>query len=106
MHHAFLYISLPSLHGYDVKIFNCKFNGGRKQVTIQEIGINATKIEKKRESILKLTFSLPLPPSMLKLPSFSDGDGDGDGIEIVKTAIGLLSKTTSLHVHHAFLYIS
>ena len=106
MHHAFLYISLPSLHGYDVKIFNCKFNGGRKQVTIQEIGINATKIEKKRESILKLTFSLPLPPSMLKLPSFSDGDGDGDAIEIVKTAIGSLSKTTSLHVHHAFLYIS
>ena len=75
-------------------------------MTIQEIGINATKIEKKRESILKLTFSLPLPPLMLKLPSFSDGDGDGDGIEIVKTAIGLLSKTTSLHVHHAFLYIS
>ena len=75
-------------------------------MTIQEIGINATKIEKKRESILKLTFSLPLLPSMLKLPSFSDGDGDGDGIEILKTAIGLLSKTTSLHVHHAFLYIS
>ena len=75
-------------------------------MTIQEIGINATKIEKKRESILKLTFSLPLPPSMLKLPSFSDGDGDGDGIEIVKTGIGSLSKTTSLHVHHAFLYIS
>ena len=71
-------------------------------MTIREIGINATKIEKKRESILKLTFSLPLPPSMLKLPSFSDGDG----IEILKIAIGLLSKTTSLHVHHAFLYIS
>ena len=31
--HAFLYISLPSLHDYDVKMPNCKFNGGRKQAT-------------------------------------------------------------------------
>ena len=31
---------------------------------------------------------------------------DGDGNENVEKAIGLLSKTTSLHVHHAFLYIS
>ena len=53
MHHAFLYISLPSLHGYDVKMPNCKFYGGRKQVTIQEIGINATKIEKKTGIHLK-----------------------------------------------------
>ena len=35
---------------------------------------------------------------------FSNDDGDGN--ENVKKAIGLLSKTTSLHVHHAFLYIS
>ena len=34
------------------------------------------------------------------LGSFSNDDGDG------KKAIGLLSKTTALHVHHAFLYIS
>ena len=33
-----------------------------------------------------------------------DGDGDGDG-NATKT-IGLISKTTSLHVHHAFSYIS
>ena len=33
VHHAFLYISLPSLHDYDVKMPNCKFYGGRKQVT-------------------------------------------------------------------------
>ena len=33
VHHAFLYISLPSLHDYDVKMPNCKFNGGRKQAT-------------------------------------------------------------------------
>ena len=33
VHHAFLYISLPSLHDYDVKMPNCKFYGGRKQET-------------------------------------------------------------------------
>ena len=32
VHHAFLYISLPSLHDYDVKMPNCKIYGGRKQV--------------------------------------------------------------------------
>ena len=31
---------------------------------------------------------------------------DSDGKENVKKAIGLMSKTTTLHVHHAFLYIS
>ena len=36
--------------------------------------------------------------------SFSNDDGDGN--ENVKKAIGLLSKTTRLHAHHAFLYIS
>ena len=67
-HHPFLYISLPSLYDYDVKMPNCKFYGGRKQATtnlllecgpqeissrefaytwhFQQIGINATKIEK------------------------------------------------------------
>ena len=38
------------------------------------------------------------------LGSFSNDDGDGS--ENVKKAIGLLSKTTTLHVHHPFLYIS
>ena len=32
-HHAFLYISLPSLHEYDVKMPNCKFYGARNQAT-------------------------------------------------------------------------
>ena len=36
------------------------------------------------------------------LGSFSNGGGN----ENVKTAIGLLSKTTSLLVHHGFLYVS
>ena len=31
---------------------------------------------------------------------------DGDGKENVKKAIGLMSKTTTLHLHHAFLYIT
>ena len=31
---------------------------------------------------------------------------DGDGNESVKKAIGLITKTTYLHVHHASLYIS
>ena len=33
VHQAFLYISLPSLHDYDVKMPDCKFYGGRKQTT-------------------------------------------------------------------------
>ena len=36
--------------------------------------------------------------------SFSNDHGDGN--EDVKEAIGLLRKTTTLHVHHTFLYIS
>ena len=31
MHHAFLYISFPFLHDYDVKMPNFAFYGGRKQ---------------------------------------------------------------------------
>ena len=31
---------------------------------------------------------------------------DADGKKNVKKTIGFISKTTSLHVHHAFLYIS
>ena len=30
VHHAFLYISLPSFRDYDVKMPNCKFYGGSK----------------------------------------------------------------------------
>ena len=31
VHHAFLYISLPSLHDYDVKVPSFTFYGGRTQ---------------------------------------------------------------------------
>ena len=40
------------------------------------------------------------------LPLGSFSNDDGDGYENVKTAMGLLNETSSLHVHHAFLYIS
>ena len=43
---------------------------------------------------------------MLKLPinkSVSDNDGDNnEKVKKQKKEIGLLSKTTTLHVHHAF----
>ena len=40
----------------------------------------------------------------MSVGSFSNDDGDSN--ENVIKAIGLLSKTTSLHMHRAFLYIS
>ena len=40
----------------------------------------------------------------LRLGSFSNDDGDGK--EDIQKVIGLLRKTTTLHVRHAFLYIS
>ena len=40
----------------------------------------------------------------LTLGSLTNDDGDGN--ENGTKAIGLISKTTILHVHHAFLYIS
>ena len=39
-------------------------------------------------------------PRRLGLESFSSDDGDGS--EKVKKTIGLISKTTNLHVHRAF----
>ena len=35
--------------------------------------------------------------------SFSNDDGDGDGNKNGKKAIGFISKTTTLHVHHTSL---
>ena len=93
VHHAFLYISLLSLHDYDVKMPNFTFNGVRKQATtflslsklecgLQEINSREIRLHltfsgnwnkldrvfKKSEFILKVAFSLPSPWSMLKLP--------------------------------------
>ena len=93
VHHAFSYISLLSLHDYDVKMPNFTFNGVRKQATTflslsklecglqeinsREIRLHLTfsgnwnkldRVSKKSEFILKVAFSLPSPWSMLKLP--------------------------------------
>ena len=42
------------------------------------------------------------PPNTIGTLRSDDGDGNGNATK----AIGLFSKTTVLHVHHAFLYIS
>ena len=51
-----------------------------------------------------VTHARKLSVREMSVGSFSNDEGDGN--ENVKKAVGLLSKTTSLHVHHAFLYIS
>ena len=56
------------------------------------------------ERLFPVAHTRPNPPSVWLLGSFSNEDVDGK--EDVKKAIGLLSKTTTLYVHHAFLYIS
>ena len=46
---------------------------------------------------------------LLRVKNFSVGtvrSNDADGDENVKKTIGFITKTTTLHVHHAFLYIS
>ena len=46
-------------------------------------------------------------PSSLRLGSFSNDDGDGnEDLKKARRRIGMMSKTTTLHVHHAFLYSS
>ena len=54
----------------------------------------------------------PIYPPLFTSPSGDNfilgnlSNDDGDGNENGKNTIGLISKTTILHVHHAFLYIS
>ena len=44
---------------------------------------------------------------LLRVKNFSVGTvRSNDGDENVKKTIGFITKTTTLHVHHAFLYIS
>ena len=52
VHHAFLYISLTSLHDYGLNIPNFTFYGGRKQTTT-----NGPQETNSRETRLHLTFS-------------------------------------------------
>ena len=44
MHHAFLHISLPSLHDYDVKTLNLAFCGGRERKTTTLYFVSYTSI--------------------------------------------------------------
>ena len=56
--------------------------------------------------------SVPCEPSFFTaspkafLGTFSNDDNGGDSNDSAKKGMGLLSKTTTLHVHHAFLFIS
>ena len=56
-------------------------------------------------SIYLLLGSTQIPPSSFLIIGTLRSD-DGDGNENGKKAIRLISKTTTSHVHHAFLYIS
>ena len=49
-----------------------------------------------------LWFPVDYPIAVLGTLRSDDGDGNGDATK----AIGLISKTTVLHLHHDFLYIS
>ena len=40
VHHTFLYISVPFLHDYDVKMPNFAFYGGRKQATTKSYSLS------------------------------------------------------------------
>ena len=60
MYHAFLYISLLSLHDYGVKMPNCIFYGGRKQVTTNLFSLSklecGPQVINSREIRLQLPF--------------------------------------------------
>ena len=55
--------------------------------------------------LIKVAFSLPFRRRCCCLIG-TLRNYDDDGNTNVQKAIGLMSKTTTLHVHHAFLYIS
>ena len=59
MHHAFLYISLPSLHDHDVKMPNFTFCGGRRHVNcfffpFPELGSCRIQLQKKLPAFSEL----------------------------------------------------
>ena len=51
---------------------------------------------------VKSSSQAPVTQRSIGTLRFDDGDGNGNAAK----TIGLISKTTILHVHHAFLYIS
>ena len=64
------------------------------------------KVWNSANSLFKWRFHSRCPRRCLSslLGTLRNYDGDGNGN--INKAIGLLSKTTTLHVHHAFWYIS
>ena len=118
MHHTFFYISLPSLHNYDVKMPNFTFYGGRKQARknffflylnlssvpktftyILTFSLNWNKhTPKKLKFILTVTCSLPSPPSMLKLPWYLKESLSTDKLLLLQNEYGdpaILFQTTT-----------
>ena len=85
---------------------------------ILEISVPSTDVQSVDRSFLQGRIFFPLTPSYnTPLPTQSIlvsspltigrlSNDDGDGKEDGKKAKGLIGKTTTLHVHHAFLYIS
>ena len=59
-------------------------------------------IRKKKREIMYLTDNPGVITTLIGTLRSDDGDGNGNATK----AIGLISKTTISHVHHAFLYIS
>ena len=85
---------------------------------IPEISVSRTGVQSDERNVLQGRIFFPLAPSYnTPLPTQSIlasshltigrlSNDDGDGKENGKKTIGLIGKTTTLHVHHAFLYIS
>ena len=80
---------------------------GRQARNFTENDPKILDLKSSSEQIIFRKLSLGAPDQICHrnklLGSFSNDDGND--IENVRKAIGLLSKTTSLHVHQAFLYI-
>ena len=55
-------------------------------------------------NISHLSHSYAVMLSLVQLGTLRSNDADGN--DNVKKTIGFICKTTTLHVHHAFLYIS
>ena len=68
--------------------------------------LEEVKTSPDRKIIKRLTFAIiwQLVSATTTSGSFSNDDGDGN--EDVKMVKRLLRKTTTLHVHHTFWYIS
>ena len=116
LHHAFLYIYLPSLHNYD-QILSLLGNRNGKALN-STISVrtwarsalssssqnpllfsnranwdNREKNENEAKSVFKRCFHRR---RRCRIARYGN----------VKKTIGLMSKTTTLHVHHPFLYVS